>query len=197
MNRPAVDHSAAIDSERVDRVLRRPVDLDGFAVLATGETIHLKVLDLTYDGCCVEVPAQLDPGDPIKLSVLGRRAIDAQVRWCEEGRAGLSFNAAPENPEREVRPRVSERLSVNVEVVQRRPGQPKYRVRMVDISRHGCKVETVERLGVGDHLWIKFQSLEAIHAQVCWIDKFQSGLKYLHPLHPAVFELLMKRLAIS
>ncbi|MCL6729796.1 PilZ domain-containing protein [Sphingomonas sp. SE220] len=155
----------------------------------------MTILDLTYDGCCVEVRTELRPGDTIKLCVSGRGAIDAQVRWYDRGRAGLSFTLSPAARERELKPRVAKRFSVDVEVVQRRPGHPKYRVRLVDISRYGCKIEMVEQMRVGDHLWIKFERIEALHAEICWIEKFQAGVRYLNPLHPAVFELLIKQLS--
>lgn len=51
----------------------------------------------------------------------------------------------------------------------------------------------VDRPDVGEHVWVKFDGLEAIEATVCWIAGFKAGLKYTKPIHPAVFDLLLTR----
>jgi hypothetical protein len=69
-----------------------------------------------------------------------------------------------------------------------------YGVRVVDLSPEGCKVELVERPRGGERMTIKFEGLEAMDAEVCWVDGFQAGLRFERPIHRAVFELLMTRL---
>lgn len=76
----------------------------------------------------------------------------------------------------------------------RRAGQLKYTVRVHDASQHGCKVEFVERPQVGEQVWIKFDGMEALEAEVCWIEGFDAGLNFARPIHPAVFEQLMTRI---
>ena len=41
---------------------------------------------------------------------------------------------------------------------------------------------------------IKFEGLEAMDAEVCWVQGFQAGLRFERPIHPAVFDLLLARL---
>jgi len=175
------------------RPSRRAVHLSGIAILNDRQTAEVTVLDLTYDGCCIEAADALTVGQTIKLSVPGLGAIDAQVRWCKGSKFGLAFSPAPEKP-REIRPRAAERLAVDAEVMQRRHGHPNYRVRLSDVSRTGCKADFVERPRVGDHVWIKFEGLESLDAEVCWAEGFHAGLKFVNPIHPAVFDLLAKRL---
>lgn len=91
-------------------------------------------------------------------------------------------------------PRRSPRIAVSAEVVLRRSGQHTYRVRVHNMSRHGCKIEFVERPKLDDRAWIKFDGLEALDALVCWVDGFVAGVEFEKPIHPAVFELLLKRL---
>lgn len=175
------------------RPRRRAVHLSGIAILNDRQTVEVTVVDLTYDGCCIEAADTLTAGQLIKLSVPGLGAIDAQVRWSKGSKFGLAFSPAPEKP-REIRPRAAERLAVDAEVMQRRHGHPNYRVRLSDVSRTGCKADFVERPRVGDHIWIKFDGLESLDAEVCWTEGFQAGLKYVNPIHPAVFDMLAKRL---
>ena len=150
------------------------------------------LVNLTYDGCCIETGIDLEPGQAITLSVPSFGAIEAEVRWSKDGSAGLRFQPAVAQPA-EHQPRSSERISVDAEVLQRRQGQPNYRVRLYDVSRSGCQAEFVERPRVGDHVWIKFEGLESLNAEVCWADGFRAGLRYVSPIHPAVFDLLVQR----
>jgi hypothetical protein len=90
--------------------------------------------------------------------------------------------------------RRSERVGVNANVSLRRSGQLNYRVRIYDASLHGCRVEFVERPNLEEQLWVRFDGLQAIEAEVCWIDGFIAGINFRQPIHPAVFERLMATL---
>ena len=76
----------------------------------------------------------------------------------------------------------------------RRPGQHSYRVKVFDVSLHGCKGEFVERPKLDEHVWVKFEGLEALEAVVCWIRGFEVGLEFENPIHPAVFDMLVSKL---
>jgi hypothetical protein len=41
---------------------------------------------------------------------------------------------------------------------------------------------------------VKFDGLEALEAEVCWVEEFTAGLRFEKPMHPAVFDLLVERL---
>ena len=90
--------------------------------------------------------------------------------------------------------RRTERVIVNAEVALRRSGQLNYRVRAFDLSPLGCKLEFVERPQLEEHVWVKFDGLDAIEGIVCWIDGFYAGVEFERPIHPAVFEALLPRL---
>jgi hypothetical protein len=87
------------------------------------------------------------------------------------------------------------RLAITADAILRREGGNNYRVRIFDISETGCKVEIVERPSVAEGVWVKFEGLENIHATVSWIAHPVAGLKFDRPIHPAVFEQLIARLA--
>lgn len=99
--------------------------------------------------------------------------------------------AAASEPDR----RVHQRSCVLCEASLRRDGSNNYRVQVYDLSEGGCKVEIVERPSVGEGVWIKFERLEALHATVSWIDPPVAGLQFEKPIHPAVFDGLLRRLS--
>jgi hypothetical protein len=87
--------------------------------------------------------------------------------------------------------RRSERVALNALVALRRPGQLNYRVRVFDASLHGCRVEFVERPQIDEQLWVKFDGLQPLEAEVCWVEGFIAGVNFLQPIHPAVFDRLV------
>jgi len=178
----------------MERRERRPVALQGYAALDDGRTAEILVLDLSYDGCGIAIPIELQPERTIKLSVLGRGAIDAIVRWYANGKAGLIFKAE-EPAGKQHHPRSTERLSLTADVSMRRLGRINYRVRLFDLSAKGCKVEFIERPRVGEHVMVKFDGLEPLESEVCWVERYCGGLRFERSFHPAVFDLIAARLA--
>ena len=98
----------------------------------------------------------------------------------------LSAAAQPE--------RRTPRVDLDAEVLLRRSMQINYRVRVYDISPQGCLVEFCEAPSLQELLWVKFEGLEALEALVCWTRGPLAGLKFVRPIHPAVFALLLRRL---
>jgi hypothetical protein len=176
----------------IERRERRPVSMCAYIVRRDGVRSEVLLLDLSYEGCGIETPLTFDSGEAVKLSVLHRGAIDAKVRWCSDGRAGLEF-AAEQPREKPHWPRRSDRVAVSADVSLRRLGQVNFRVRVTDLSPEGCKVELVERPRIDEHLLIKFEGLEVLEAEVCWIEGYTAGLRFEKSIHPAVFDLLLGR----
>jgi hypothetical protein len=96
----------------------------------------------------------------------------------------MTSNAGPNEPRR------AHRTDLDAEVRLRRSGALGFRVRVLDASREGCKVEFVERPAVGERIWVRFDGLEGIEASVRWVEGHIGGVQFLHPLHEAVFERL-------
>lgn len=181
------------DAEPVERRERRPVRLRALVIREDGSTADTYLLDLSYEGCGIETPEPLQAGEAIKLSVLHRGVIDAHVRWYKAGRAGLVFVPEKESEEKQ-QPRSSDRAMLSADVSLRRLGQNNYRVKVTDVSSEGCKVDLVERPRIGEHMLIKFDGLEVLDAEVCWVEGYIAGLRFERPIHPAVFDLLLQRL---
>ena len=195
MNAPTDIAAATKADNSVVRIERRPVSLRGFAMREDGSAVEILLLDLSYDGCGVECPERLGVGEKLKLSVLQRGGIEAEVRWYRDGRAGLVFPSGAK-PEKQPLPRRHKRVSLNAEVMLRRIGKINYRVIVRDMSPDGCKVELVERPRPEEHLFIKFEGLEPLDGEICWIDNFCAGVRFVHPIHPAVYDLLLARLRV-
>lgn len=101
----------------------------------------------------------------------------------------------PEAAARAIWPRKSDRVSVEAEIVIRRLRDHNFRVRVYDISRHGCRVDFLSRPQLDDRAWIKFEGLEGLEASVCWTQDFTAGMQFINPIHPAVFDRLISKLA--
>lgn len=155
----------------------------------------IELVDLNYGGCGIHTPVELRPGERVELTVVGRGSIPAEVRWYNDGHAGLDF-AVVEAP-RKVVDRRTGRASIEAEVGLRVLGRNNYRVWVRDLSTDGCKVDLVERPREGDHMSVKFDGLEALDADVCWVEGHTAGLMFKNRIHPAVFELLLQRLGAA
>ena len=90
-------------------------------------------------------------------------------------------------------PRSVGRLKLDAEVGIRRAGVHPFRVRLIDASPEGCKIELVERPAVGERIWIKFDDLEPVEGTVRWVAGHVGGVAFSHPLHEVVFERLVAR----
>ncbi len=180
----ATDGPVAIKSDR------QRVELRGFAVRTDGEIADLRVLDLSHDGCGIESDKRLVPGEEIKLSVLGRGAFKATVKWSDGRKSGLTFEV---EPEAQYVPRRADRTVFSAEVFLRRAGKLGFRVKTFDLSPFGCKCEFVDRPLIEETVWVKFDGLEALESDVCWLEGSTLGIEFRKPLHSAVFAMLLQR----
>lgn len=174
---------------------RRMIALNAHVLRADDKIASVAVLDLSYEGCRVHTEEYLWPGEQLKLSVPRRGVIDATVRWCDEGEAGLAFDDEQDKAAEEAKvTRKAVRFPADSEVSLRRLGHLKFRVNVRDFSPDGCRIDLVERPAVGETLHIKFEGLEVMECKVRWVDGYIAGLSFVRPIHPAVFDLLMLRL---
>jgi len=83
------------------------------------------------------------------------------------------------------------RVAVAVEVGIRRAGVHAFRVNAFDLSPEGCKIEFIERPSVGERVWVKFDGLEGIQAEVRWVDGHVGGVRFARPIYDPVFRKLI------
>ncbi len=188
---PVVPSPGSDEAELPERAERRPVAFAAHLVVGGGLTLDVRVLDLSYDGCQVEVPKGVFEGDAVQLSVEGRGVIHATVRWCKDGRAGLKFDYEP--LPREKLDRKADRRTAGMEAQLRRIGHLNYSVTLRDLSPDGCMIDLVERPAIGEVMQVKLPGLGTMEARVRWVDNYIAGLKFDRPMHPAVFDLLLQR----
>jgi hypothetical protein len=171
---------------------RRPVELRGYVVRSTDEIVDVRILNLSFNGCGIETHTQLEAGEQLKLSVLGRGAIRATVRWYAARRAGLLFLADP--PAQKHWPRRADRRALVAEALIRRAGKAPYRTQAVDFSPLGCKCEFIDRPEINERVWIKFSGLESLEATTAWVEGATAGFRFSRPIHSAVYDMLCDRL---
>jgi len=172
---------------------RRPVSMRGHMVRDGGATHVIDLSDLNYGGCGIRSPVELKPGETVTLSVLGRGSIPAEVRWYKDGKAGLDFEPAIHASRKQVERR-SLRVDVMAEIGLRVLGRNSYRTQAQDLSTDGCKVEVIERPSLGDTMSVKFDGLEVMEADVAWLEGHIAGLTFKNRMHPAVLDLLLRRI---
>ena len=193
MTRPVDFEQFRLGGASIERRERRPVAMRAFIATQEGATAEALVLDLSYDGCGIETPLPLTVGQDLTLSVEGRRVVRASVRWWSDGRGGLVFQIK-DGEEGAQQPRADKRVELKFEAALRRLGMGSYHVNVSDLSPRGCKVELVERPRVGEHVLLKFDHMEAIEAEVCWLQEHDAGLRFVRPIHDSVYALMIRRL---
>jgi PilZ domain len=177
------------------RRTRRPVEMRGQLVRAGGITHIVHLIDINYGGCGIQTPVELQPGESVQLMVMGRGSLAATVRWYEDGRAGLEFEPLPDK--KVVADRGANRVDVGAQVGLKVLGHNTFRVRIFDLSTAGCRVELIEVPSIGDHMFVKFDSIEPMEALVCWLEGHTAGLKFEKPIHPAVLDMILQRLSTN
>lgn len=77
----------------VDRARRRGVELPVFAYL-NDDRLPALMTDLSYEGCQLLVRASFAHGDPLTIVHAHIGEIKGHVRWTQEDRIGVRFEAA-------------------------------------------------------------------------------------------------------
>lgn len=90
--------------------------------------------------------------------------------------------------------RTLHRSPIQAEVQLRRSGALNFAVEIHDLSLRGCRTEFVERPRIGEIVWVKLGGLAALESTVRWVNGFQGGLEFSHPLDQRVFDLLLRRI---
>ena len=92
--------------------------------------------------------------------------------------------------ERSKEERQSERRPMVVRVQYRRT-VVRLAAQILDLSQHGLRLAGMERLRIGESVWITLPGLPPRQAKVVWTDRFEAGCVFSEPLHAAVFEAII------
>ena len=174
------------------RAKRRKVGMPGHALSHDGSTFAVTITDLSYDGCRIQSPVALLPGVAFTLSASGLGVAEVETRWFANGEAGVRFYNNLSAAAADLR--TQERLTVRTEIRVKRRGGLSYETNLDDLSETGCKVSFVELPHIGDVIWVKLPSLEALEGRVRWIEGGIGGVEFVRTIHPAVLRLLTSKL---
>jgi hypothetical protein len=72
------------------RAERWPVNLRGFALSDTRDSDVL-VSELSYAGCQLRCEEPFSAGEKVELRIIKRGAVQAEIRWSDDDRAGAEF----------------------------------------------------------------------------------------------------------
>ncbi|MFM9936846.1 MAG: PilZ domain-containing protein [Novosphingobium sp.] len=86
--------------------------------------------------------------------------------------------------------RQSERRPMVVRVQYRRT-IVRLAAQILDLSQHGLRLAGMERLRIGESVWITLPGLPPRQAKVVWTDRFEAGCVFSEPLHAAVFDAIL------
>jgi len=90
--------------------------------------------------------------------------------------------------------RKAERIPLHADIDFRRTGEHRWRVNIKDLSPQGCRVELPVRVLPDDTIWITFPGLEAMQGKICWVKEWIAGVQFANAMHPAVFEMIERRM---
>jgi uncharacterized protein YjeT (DUF2065 family) len=75
--------------------------------------------------------------------------------------------------------------------VQYRRAVVRLAAQILDLSCHGLRLAGMERLRIGEFVWITLPGLPPRQAKVVWVDRFEAGCAFVEPLHEAVFDAIV------
>jgi hypothetical protein len=91
--------------------------------------------------------------------------------------------------------RKAERTEIVLGAGLRQRGATAITVQILDLSTHGFRAATHLELAVGTDLWLKLPGLESWHSRVVWMRGHLLGCEFVRPLHPAVLEMMVSKVA--
>ncbi|QIG80287.1 PilZ domain-containing protein [Stakelama tenebrarum] len=87
--------------------------------------------------------------------------------------------------------RRSARKPVSLDAKLGRGGLERALCRVVDLSRHGARLQTYSSLRPSTTVWLTLPLIGHFGAKVVWADDFEAGLEFLNPLSDDQFESIV------
>lgn len=84
------------------------------------------------------------------------------------------------------------RKAVTLRARLRDRGATRFDIKILDLSLTGFRAETAYRLNPGTLVWVSLPGLASLEAEVAWQEREHVGCKFDTPLHPAVFDHIVK-----
>ncbi len=90
--------------------------------------------------------------------------------------------------------RKSERVPIELGAGLRQRGGSGVTIQIVDLSVSGFRASTHLDLEPGTDVWLRLPGLEAYQAKVAWSKGQYVGCAFERPLHPAVLDMIVRRI---
>ena len=87
--------------------------------------------------------------------------------------------------------RRTNRTALRLSATMRDVTRSRTRVRIIDMSTHGCRIESPFGVAVDSWIWLSITGLESQYCRVAWHCEEFVGLEFETPLSEAVFERLL------
>src|SRR5207237_5441304 len=84
-----------------------------------------------------------------------------------------------------------ERIALRLTATMRDGTRSRVKVRVIDMSIRGCRIECSSTLAVDSWVWLSIAGLETQFCRVAWHCQEFIGLEFERPLSQAVFERLL------
>jgi hypothetical protein len=94
----------------------------------------------------------------------------------------------------EVQPerRRANRAALRLPATMREGSRGKVRVRLIDISTHGCRIECSSTVAADSWIWLNVAGLETQYCRVVWHCQEFVGLEFEKPVSEAMLEKLLQ-----
>ena len=88
--------------------------------------------------------------------------------------------------------RRANRAALRLDATMREGSRSKVKVRLIDISTHGCRIEGSSTADAGSWLWLNITGLESQYCRVVWHCQEFIGLEFEKPITDAVLDRLLQ-----
>src|SRR5688572_9714587 len=97
-----------------------------------------------------------------------------------------------QRPKPETERRRANRTALRLTATMRDATRSRSQVRVIDMSTHGCRVQSPFVVANDSMVWLSIAGLETQYCRVAWHCEEFVGLEFETPLSEAVFEGLLK-----
>lgn len=98
-----------------------------------------------------------------------------------------------ESPDDAEEHRARGRASFRIPAILRDRSSNKFHVQLLDLSATGFQADAHPSLDPGAIVWLSLPAMQGLEATVVWRQRNVIGCRFNQPLHPAVFDHLVKR----
>lgn len=85
------------------------------------------------------------------------------------------------------------RAPVAIEADLRKTGRTPFKIVIRDLSRTGCRAETLTKTIPGDRVWISLPGFSPIEGEIKWASSRGFGAEWATTIHASVFDHIRQR----